>query len=101
MPKRSGYWSTYHDSKIDDYLEVYKTIVEVTKILDNPWKIHRRGRPHKFHPKIHLCLCIFMRFFDLSLREMEGVVKLLVNESLDHSTFGKNMKKMMRNTYRY
>ena len=94
MPKRAGYWSTYHDSKIDDYLEVYKTIVKVSKTIDNPWEMKRRGRPHKFQPKTHFCLCIFMRFFDLSLREMEGVVKLLTNKSLDHSTFGKNMKKI-------
>lgn len=94
MPKRAGYWSVYHESKIDDCLEVYKTIVEVSETLENPWKIHKRGRPHKFHPKIHICLCIFMRFFDLSLREMEGIVGFLTNKSLDHSTFGKNMKKI-------
>jgi len=98
MPKRAGYWSTYHDSKIDDYLEVYKTIVEVLEGLESPWKINKRGRPHKFHPKKHLSFCIFMRFFDLSLREMEGVIKLLVNKSLDHSTFGKNLKKINENT---
>ena len=90
----AGYWKTYHDSN----LEVYKTIVEVLENLESPWKIKKRGRPHKFHPRKHFSLCIFMRFFDLSLRQMEGVVKLLTNKSLDHSTFGKNMKKINEDT---
>ena len=90
----AGYWKTYHDSN----LEVYKTIVEVLENLESPWKIKKRGRHHKFHPRKHFSLCIFMRFFDLSLRQMEGIVKLLTNKSLDHSTFGKNMKKINEDT---
>lgn len=95
MKKRSGYWSNYHRSQINNPLVVYTTILLLVARLPEPWqrKSHR-GRPNKFQAREHAALVIYCIYANHTLRYMEGEAPLLVGKTIDHSTIGKSMKRL-------
>jgi hypothetical protein len=85
--KRKGYWKTYDRAGIKDFRKIWNFLLEIVKKLGNPFpKKDSRGRKPKLKRDFYAAICILLAYFDLSLRDMEGEVPLLTNETLDHST---------------
>ena len=85
--KRKGYWKRYDRARIKDFRKVWNFALEIVSKLGNPFpKKDNRGRKPKLNRDFYAAVCIVMIYFDLSLRDMEGVIPLLTNDSLDHST---------------
>ena len=85
--KRKGYWKTYDRARIKDFRKLWDFSLEIIKKLGNPFpKKDNRGRKPKLKRDYYAAICILLAYFDLSLRDMEGEVPLLTNETLDHST---------------
>src|SRR3990167_5527896 len=85
--KRKGYWKTYDRARIKDFRKIWNFLLEIIKKLGNPFpKKDNRGRKPKLERDYYAAICILLAYFDLSLRDMEGEVPLLTNETLDHST---------------
>jgi hypothetical protein len=97
MSKRNRnplYWRIYHSSGINDRSRIISLVLQIIDTLGSPWKISRRGRPPKFHPKLHAAICIYMLYRGWSYRETEGEIPGLVSMSIDHSTVGWAMKRI-------
>jgi len=85
--KRKGYWKIYDRARIKDFRKVWNFLLEIIKKLGNPFpKKDNRGKKTKLKRDCYAAICILLAYFDLSLRDMEGEVPLLTNETLDHST---------------
>jgi hypothetical protein len=85
--KRKGYWKIYDRARIKDFRKVFGFSLEIIKKLGNPFpKKDKRGRKPKFNRDSYAAFCILLAYFDLSLRDMEGQIPLLMNSTLDHST---------------
>jgi hypothetical protein len=85
--KRKGYWKTYDRARIKDFRKVWDFSLRIVKKLGNPFpKKDKRGAKPKFDRDFYAVFCIIMAYFDLSLRDMEGEIPLLVGSALDHST---------------
>ena len=85
--KRKGYWKIYDRARIKDFRKVWNFLLEIIKKLGNPFpKKDNRGRKPKLERDCYAAICILLAYFDLSLRDMEGEIPLLTNETLDHST---------------
>lgn len=85
--KRKGYWKAYDRARIKDFRKVWNFLLEIIKKLGNPFpKKDNRGRKPKLERDCYAAICILLAYFDLSLRDTEGEVPLLTNETLDHST---------------
>lgn len=87
-PKRPGYWKWYHRSQPKSVLEVFKAIRWLVHQHDPPWKVSRRGRPVRVTPRDYACLLIFMRYYDMSYRDIAGLAEMLLGKSVDHSSIG-------------
>lgn len=88
------YWNLYHKAKLNDFLKVWKLALEIVEGLGDPWKRSKRGRRPKFTSKKHAAVCIFMKYFGLTYRKIEGSAELLMRLSIDHSTVGWAMKRL-------
>ena len=85
--KRVGYWKTYDASEINNYRKVCGLVLLIVQELGNPFvKKDSRGRKPKLNRDYYVIICVFMVYFDKPLREMEGLLPLLFDEELDHST---------------
>lgn len=85
--KRKGYWRTYDRARIKDFRKIWNFLLEIVEKLGNPFpKKDKRGRKPKLERDCYAAICILLVYFDLSLRDMEGEIPLLTNETLDHST---------------
>ena len=85
--KRKGYWKIYDRARIKDFRKIWDFLLGIVKKLGNPFpKKDNRGRKPKLKRDFYATFCIILAYFDLSLRDMEGEVPLLTNETLDHST---------------
>lgn len=85
--EKKGYWKIYDRARIKDFRKIFGFSLEIAKKLGNPFpKKDNRGRKPKFDRDFYAAFCIILAYFDLSLRDMEGEVPLLTNETLDHST---------------
>ena len=84
--KRKGYWKIYDKARIKDFRKVWNFAIEIVNEQDCPFvKKDKRGRKPKFPRHYYAVFCIVMVCFDMSLREMEGMIPLLAGNSLDHS----------------
>src|SRR3989338_3242860 len=85
--KRKGYWKIYDRARIKDFRKIWDFLLGIVKKLGNPFpKKDNRGRKPKLKRDFYAAFCIILAYFDLSLRDMEGEIPLLVNSTLDHST---------------
>lgn len=92
--KRPHYWKVYHLSNGYSSKGIYKLVLSLCRKLGNPWKKSKRGRPVKFKPYEHAALCVCMRFFGYSYRDLEKHVHEFVSRTIDHSTVGWAMKRL-------
>jgi len=85
--KRKGYWKRYDRARIKDFRKVWDFSLKIVEKLGNPFpKKDNRGKKPKFNRDYYAAICIVMVYFDLSLRDMEGEIPLLLGDALDHST---------------
>ena len=85
--KRKGYWKIYDRTRIKDFRKVWNFSLERAQKLGNPFpKKDNRGRKPKLERYCYAAICIILAYFDLRLRDMEGEIPLLANETLGHST---------------
>jgi hypothetical protein len=84
--KRKGYWKVYDRARIKDFRKIWQFAIEIVQEQGCPFvKKDKRGRKPKFVRDFYAAFCIVMVCFDFSLREMEGEIPLLANNTLDHS----------------
>jgi hypothetical protein len=88
------YHSARHDAKIDNVKVVYKTALEVVARLPPPWPKAERGRKPKLSSRGYFAACLVYIYFNLTYREMEALAPFFSNQCIDHSTFGKNFKRL-------
>lgn len=88
------YWKTYHEAKLNYFLKVWGLALLIVNEAGDPWKKSKRGRRPKFTSKMHAAICIFMKYFDLTYRDIEGSSELLIKLQIDHSTVGWAMKRI-------
>ena len=93
-PKRPGYWKWYHRSQENGVLEVFKAISQLVEQHDPPWEVSFRGRPPRITPREYASLCIFMRYYNLTYREIALHAEILVGKSIDHSSIGWAMQRV-------
>ena len=72
------YWNLYHKAKLNDFLKVWKLALDIVEGLGDPWKRSKRGKRPKFTSKKHAAVCIFMKYFGLTYRKIEGSAELLM-----------------------
>jgi len=89
-----GYHAARHRSGIDCVNAVYKTATSLVARLPPPWQRSHRGRPPKLSSREYLAVCIVYVCFDLTYREVEGLAPAFLDETMDHSTFGKAFKRL-------
>jgi len=89
-----GYHAARHRSGIDCVNAVYKSAIHLVARLPPPWPRSRRGRPPKLSSREYLAVCIVYVCFDLTYREVEGLAPAFLDETIDHSTFGKAFKRL-------
>ena len=92
--KHLSYHAARHSAKIDDVKAVYKTALVLVARLPPPWLRSRRGRKPKLSPRGYLAASIVYVCLDLDYREMEGFAPYFSGKTIDHSTFGKNFKRL-------
>ncbi|MFH1774413.1 MAG: transposase [Methanobacteriota archaeon] len=68
--------------------------MRVVEAIGSPWRIAKRGRKPKFKPELHAAICIYLRCFNLTYRDAEGEMPLLISQSIDHSTIGWAMQRV-------
>lgn len=84
--KRKGYWKIYDRARIKDFRKIWEFSLEIVEEHGCPFvKKDNRGRKPKFPRHCYAAFCIVMVYLDMSLREMEGEIPLLTNDTLDHS----------------
>jgi len=89
-----GYHAARHSAKIDDVKAVYKTALDLVARLPPPWQRSKKGRKPKLSARGYLAACIVYVCLDLDYREMEGFAPYFSGKTIDHSTFGKNFKRL-------
>jgi len=89
-----GYHAARHSAQIDDVRAVYKTALDLVARLPPPWQRSKRGRKPKLSPRGYLAACMVYVCLDLDYREMEGLAPHFSEKTIDHSTFGKNFKRL-------
>lgn len=93
--KRNGYWKIYERARIKDFRKVWKFAKIIVKKAGNPYKKKdNRGRKPNLSYTENAAICIILAFFDLSLRNTEGEVPLLTNNTLDHSNIDRWFQKL-------
>lgn len=90
--KRTGYWPTYEQARINDFRIVYGEIRAIIS-ADKPQR-RGRGRPQKLTTPQLYCLCTFAIAFDLTFRELECYALLLEGETIDHTNFSRWLSKL-------
>jgi|GEM_PF-3186323 len=89
-----GYWFARHSSKIEDLGRVFRAAERLVGRVPPPWRGSRRGRRPKFSPRKHAAVCLVRQYFDLTLREVEGLAPGFLGTSIDHSTVGWAFKRL-------
>lgn len=85
--KRAGYWPAYEQARINDFRRIWQEICGIVPQL--PVEHRRRGRPPNLELRELYCLCALWSAFDLTLREMEAHIPLLLGKSLDHTNLSR------------
>lgn len=93
-PKRPGYWKWYHRSQENGVLEVFKAISWLVEQHNPPWEVSFRGRPPRISPREYVCLCVFMRYYNLTYREIASYAEILIGKPVDHSSIGWAMQRI-------
>jgi hypothetical protein len=94
MNRHPAYWKAYHASRMNDRSYIFKLAMRVVEAIGSPWRIAKRGRKPKFKPELHAAICIYLRCFNLTYRDAEGEMPLLISQSIDHSTIGWAMQRV-------
>jgi hypothetical protein len=79
---------------MNDRSYIFKLAMRIVEMLGPPWETSRRGRKPKFMPKEHAAICIYMRLFNLTYRDVEREMPLLLSKGIDHSTVGWAMQRL-------
>ena len=83
--KRKGYWKRYFRAKIKNFRKIWNFLDKIIDELGIPFVKEKRGRHPKLTLHIITKMCIFIGYFDLTLDEMDGLLDLLENKTLDRS----------------
>lgn len=90
--KRAGYWHVYERAEINNFLLVFREICEIVpRIAELP---HGRGRPPNLTLSELYQICTLAIAFDLTFRELETFVQLLLNKKLAHTNLSRWLSRL-------
>jgi len=89
-----GYWAARHSSKLDSVEKIFNIAEKLVRRLSPPWERSRRGRRPKFSARRHAAICATAQYFDYTYREVEGQARLIMPQTIDHSTVGWALKRL-------
>lgn len=83
--RASGYWKSYHASKANEKLQVFRLCRRLVRKLGSPWQVAKRGRPPEHQPEEYAVIAIYRKHFCMSLRVAEGDTPFILSKRVDHS----------------
>lgn len=93
--KRAGYWQVYERASINNFLLVFQEICEILPIVTETPR--GRGRPPNLTLRELYPICTIAIAFDLTFRELETFVQLLLNKKLDHTNLSRWLSRLDEN----
>ena len=90
--KRAGYWRVYERAGINDFRLLFEEIRSVlAPVKEAP---RGRGRPANLTLYETYCIIVLGVALDLTFRELESDVQLLLNKNLDHTNLSRWLAKL-------
>ena len=83
--KRKGYWKRYRLSDINNLTKVWNFVDDIINEIGIPFIISSVGRKPKLGYSVYAKCVILLAYFDLTLREMESLLRVLEKDSIDFS----------------
>lgn len=81
--KCTGYWKRYNQADINNKRKIWNFLKDIVIELGLPFTLPKRGAKPKFGIEVYAMMVAYMAYFDLTLRDMEGELLLLMGDSLD------------------
>ena len=91
--KIKGYWKRYNGADIKNKRKVWDFLDDIVLELGLPYPILKKGAKPKLAIEAYAKIVIYMTYFNLPLRDMKSELKLLINETLDHSNIDRWLMK--------
>lgn len=99
--KREGFWKRYERADIKNYRKIWDTVMQFIEEDEIQFKFSKRGRKPNLTRKEIIGMAIMYVYFELDFREVEQLLKLLIDKQLDHSNcvrwFGKLTQEYVNN----